>query len=118
MTAVAAALSAMAVSGTEGLEEEEEEEEDECSVCLNAIDSNDNAANPAGPALRCGHRYHTFCLQFWVEKCSSKCIEPPLPVAVAGLGEHLRYRKGNRIENVQYSLLTRVRKCQVLGWSM
>ena len=40
---------------------------------------------------------------------------PLLPVAVAGGGEHLRCRKCNRIENVQYSLLTRVQKSQVLG---
>ena len=89
MTAAAAAFSAMAVSGTEGLEEQEEDEEgeDECSVCLNVIDSNEDAANPAGPALLCGHRYHAFCLQFWVEKCTSKCIEPTCPYCRSPLQE-------------------------------
>jgi hypothetical protein len=52
----------------------EDEEEDECSVCLNVIESGD-ANNPAGPPLLCGHRY-AFCLHFWVERCTSKCIEP------------------------------------------
>ena len=72
-----AALAAMAVGANKGegggeAAEEEEEEEDECSVCLNAIHSGD-ADNPAGPPLICGHRYHSFCLHFWVEKCTSKC---------------------------------------------
>ena len=64
VTAVAAVVAAMAVS-------EEEEEEEECSVCLNVIES-DDANNPAGPPLVCGHLYHAFCLNFWVEKCRSK----------------------------------------------
>jgi len=59
-------------------------------VCLNAIESVD-ANNPAGPPLLvCGHRYHAFCLNFWVEKCRSKCIEAVLPGAGAGRGERLR----------------------------
>jgi len=82
------ALSAMAISGMEGQDqqEQEEEEEDECSVCLNAIESND-AANPAGPPLVCGHRYHAFCLHFWVERCTLKCIEPTCPYCRSPLQE-------------------------------
>ena len=47
-------------------------------VCLTAIDGND-VDNPAGPPLVCGHRYHAFCLHFWVERCMSKCMEPTCP---------------------------------------
>lgn len=86
MAAAAAALAAMAVSEGKGQEEGEEEEEDECSLCLNDIDSND-AENPAGPSLVCGHRYHAFCLHFWVEKCASKCIEATCPYCRAPLQE-------------------------------
>jgi len=68
VTSAVAGSSAMAVS----------EQEEECSVCLNAIES-DDANNPAGPPLVCGHRYHAFCLNFWVEKCRSKCIEATCP---------------------------------------
>lgn len=61
-----------------GVGRQEEEGEDECSVCFNVIES-DDAHNPAGPPLLCGHRYHAFCLHFWVERCASKCIEPTCP---------------------------------------
>lgn len=75
-----AALAVMVVTETkeQEVDDEEEEEEEECSVCLNAID-NDDADYPGGPPLLCGHRYHAFCLHFWVEKCISKCIEPTCP---------------------------------------
>ena len=66
--------------------EEEEEEEEECSVCLNAIEGK-GSDNPAGPPLVCGHRYHAFCLHFWVERCTSKCIEPTYPYCRAPLLE-------------------------------
>jgi len=87
VTAAAAALSAMAVSGVGGqVEEKEQEQGDECSVCLNAIES-DDADNPADPPLMCGHRYHAFCLRFWVERCTSKCIEPTCPYCRSPLHE-------------------------------
>lgn len=73
----------MAVSETKG---QVEEEEKECSVCLNVINSSD-AGNLVGPALMCGHRYHAFGLQFWVEKCTSKCIEPTCPYCRSSLQE-------------------------------
>ena len=63
MAGAAAALGAMGLSGTNGQEGGEEE----CSVCLNVLDGDD-----AGPPLVCGHRYHAFCLHFWVERCTSK----------------------------------------------
>lgn len=56
-----------ALSETKGRGKKEEEEDDECSVCLNAIESGD-VGNPADPPLMCGHRYHAFCLHFWVER--------------------------------------------------
>jgi len=56
----------MGLSGTNGQEGKEEGEE-ECLVCLNVLDGDD-----AGPPLVCGHRYHAFCLHFWVERCTSK----------------------------------------------
>ena len=83
VTAAAAALAAMVVGEASGVQEEEEEE-DECSVCLNAIEGSDSD-NPAGPDLACGHRYHAFCLRFWVERCMSKCIEPTCPYCRAPL---------------------------------
>jgi hypothetical protein len=89
MATAAAALAAMDVSekkGEEEVEGQEEEEDDECSVCLNAIESNDTK-NPAGPPLVCGHRYHAFCLQFWVERCTNKCIEPTCPYCRAPVQE-------------------------------
>jgi len=55
-------------------------------MCLNAIGSGDTD-NPAGPPLRYGHRYHAFCLHFWVETCTSKCIEPTCPYCRAPLPE-------------------------------
>ena len=73
----------MAVSGEENQGEGEEEE---CSVCLTAIES-DDVDNPAGPPLVCGHRYHVFCLNFWVERCMSKCIEPACPYCGSPLEE-------------------------------
>lgn len=69
-----------------GQEEEEEEKGEECSVCLNAIEI-DDADNPAGRPLLCGHRYHAFCLNFSVEKCTSKCIEPTCPYCRAPVQE-------------------------------
>jgi len=91
VTAAAEALAAMAVGAKKGedgkeVEGEEEEEGDECSVCLTVIDSGD-AKNPAGPPLLCEHRYHAFCLQFGVEKCTSKCIEPTCPYCRAPVQE-------------------------------
>lgn len=56
------------------------------SVCLNTIKS-DNAEKLAGPPLVCGHRYHAFCLHFWVERCESKCIESTCPYCRAPLQE-------------------------------
>jgi len=81
-------LAAMALGGKEKKEEGEvaEEEGDECSVCFNAIDDNDND-NPAGLPLMCGHRYHAFCLHFWVERCTIKCIEPTCPYCRSPLQE-------------------------------
>lgn len=81
LNATVAVLSAMDLGG-----KKEEEEEEECSVCLNALQSND-ADNPAGPPLKCGHRYHAFCLHFWVERCSMKCIEATCPYCRAPLQE-------------------------------
>jgi hypothetical protein len=88
VTGTTAALSAVAISGTKEEEEEEEEEnqEEECSVCLNVIES-DDADHPVGPPLLCGHRYHAFCLSFWVEKCRSKCIEATCPYCRSPLPE-------------------------------
>ena len=68
------------------MEEKEQEQEDECSVCLNAIESDDDD-NPAGPPLMCRHRYHAFGLRFWVERCTSKCIEPTCPYCRSPLHE-------------------------------
>jgi len=80
-------MAAMGLEETKDQQEEEEEkEEEECSVCLNAIASND-AANPAGPPLLCGHRYHASCLQYWVERCTLKCIEPTCPYCRSPLQE-------------------------------
>ena len=84
MTAVIA-LSTIVLSEREEQEEEDGEEE-EFSVCLNLIESED-VDNPAGPPLMYGHRYHAFYLQFWVEKCRSKCIEPTCPYCRAPLPE-------------------------------
>jgi hypothetical protein len=90
VTAATEALAAMALGAKkeeEGeAEEEGEDEEDECLVCLTVIDSGD-AKNPAGSPLLCAHRYHAFCLQFWVEKCTSKCIEPTCPYCRAPVQE-------------------------------
>ena len=83
--AAAAALAMMPVTET-NRHEVEEEEEKECSVCLNILDG-DDAENPAGPPLMCGHRYHAFCLHFWVERCRSKCIEATCPYCRAPLRE-------------------------------
>lgn len=82
-------MGAMSLGGKEKEveeEEAEEEKEDECSVCLNVIDGNDDA-NPAGPLLMCGHRHHAFCLHYWVEMCTSKCIEPTCPYCRSPLQE-------------------------------
>jgi hypothetical protein len=84
--AAAAAMAVMGLGETKDQQEEEEEEEAECSVCLNAIEGSD-AANPAGPPLVCGHRYHAFCLRFWVERCTLKCIEPTCPYCRSPLQE-------------------------------
>ena len=88
-TVTAAALSTVAISGMneeEDQEEEEEKEEEECSVCRNVIES-DDSDNLAGPYLACVHRYHAFCLHFWVEKCRSKCIEATCPYCRSPLPE-------------------------------
>lgn len=80
MAAAAVAMAMMAVGETE------RQEEEECSVCLNAIDSPDTN-NPAGPPSVCRHRYHVFCLHFWVERCARKCIEATCPYSRAPLPE-------------------------------
>jgi hypothetical protein len=80
-----AALSALDLGGKKGQEEEEEEEE-ECLVCLNGMKGND-VDNPANPPLVCGHRYHAFCLHFWVKKCTSKCTDPTCPYCRSPLQE-------------------------------
>lgn len=85
MAVAAAALAAMSVEEEKGKEGEEEEEE-ECSVCLNAIDD-DDSGNLAGPPLPCGHRYHAYCLRFWVERCTVKCIEATCPYCRSPLPE-------------------------------
>jgi L-lysine 2,3-aminomutase len=79
-TAVAAAL--VEEEEEEDEEEEEEEDENECSVCLDVIDSSDEAR-----ALLCGHRYHASCLLYWVEKCTSKCVESTCPYCRSPLQE-------------------------------
>lgn len=86
MTAAEAAMAAMNMGKNKGEKDGQEGEEIECSVCLNAIEE-DDAANPAGPPLKCGHQYHAFCLNFWVERCASKCIEPTCPYCRAPLQE-------------------------------
>lgn len=78
MTTATAALVAMNVDEKNGEVKKEEGEEEECSVCLNAIEI-DDSDNPVGPPLVCGHRYHAFCLHFWVERCTMNCIEPTCP---------------------------------------
>jgi len=86
--AVVAAIAAMAVGEKKGeaAKEEEEEEGEKCAVCLNTIDS-DDVDNPAGPPLTCSHRYHAFCLHFWVKRCASKSIEPTCPYCRAPVQE-------------------------------
>ena len=81
MTATAT-LSALDLRGKKE-QEEEEEGEGECSVCLKGNDVDD----PEGPPLVCGHRSHAFCLHFWVEKCTTKCIEPTCPYCRSPLQE-------------------------------
>ena len=83
---VAGALAAMTLAEEQHEKETEEEEGDECSVCLNPIKSSD-VNQPVGPLLACGHRYHAFRLQFWVEKCTSKCIEPTCPYCRSSVRE-------------------------------
>ena len=55
-------------------------------MCLNVIESDDSDKS-AGRPLACGHRYHAFCLRFWVKKCRSKCIEATCPYCRAPLPE-------------------------------
>jgi len=84
----AATMAALSLGEKKG----QEKQEDECSVCLKVIDESDTD-DPPDPALVCGHRYHAFCLHFWVERYASKVCRGDLSVlslAVAGGGEHVR----------------------------